>query len=59
MSAPEEVYILLETTQGVDTVPLVAHTTEQGAAMEMVSYPPDRQRHMWVAPVRLVDDHDD
>lgn len=37
--------------------PLVSHTTLQGAAMEMVSYSADEQRLMWVAEVRLVDDH--
>lgn len=48
---PDHVYVLMSNDQ-----PLVAHTREQGAAMEMVSYPPAEQKGMWVAPVRLVDD---
>lgn len=59
MSVPDEVYVLLEVTGGIDTTALVAHTTEQGAAMEMVSFDAKRQRNMWVAPVRLVDDRSD
>ena len=59
MSAPEEIYVLLKVTGSIDTTAVVAHTTEQGAAMEMVSYPAADQRNMWVAPVRLVDDQDD
>lgn len=59
MGVPDEIYVLLKTTGGVDAVPLVAHTTQQGAAMEMVSYPPEEQRYMWVVCVRLVDDGDD
>jgi hypothetical protein len=58
MPTPEEVYLLLKVTGGIDVTPLVAHTTQQGSAMEMVSYPAEEQRNMWVAPVRLVDDGD-
>jgi hypothetical protein len=58
MPAPEEVYLLMRVTGGIDVVPQVAHTTNQGAAMEMVSYPPEEQRNMWVESVRLVDDGD-
>lgn len=59
MAAPEEVYVLLKTTGGIDTTALVAHTSLQGASLEMVSYPPPEQKNMWVVPVRLVDDDDD
>lgn len=59
MPLPDEVYILMKVTPGTsESVPVIGHTTEQGAAMEMVSYPPETQRHMWVASVGLVDDHD-
>lgn len=59
---PEEVYVLLKgslLSGDHEVTPLVAHTTQQGAAMEMVSYPANEQRVMWVVPVRLVNDHDD
>jgi hypothetical protein len=59
MTTPDEVYVLMKTTGGIDTTALVAHTTLQGAAMEMASYPPADQRNMWVVAVRVVDDHDD
>lgn len=51
MSDSEDIYVLMD-----DTVPTGAHTKMQGAAMEMVSYPPAEQKRMWVAPIRLVRD---
>jgi hypothetical protein len=57
MSGPEEIYVLMKST-GVDGAPLVAHTTMQGAAMEMVSYSASEQQQLWVTSIRLVDDRD-
>jgi hypothetical protein len=49
------IYVLWENQTG----PMVAHTTEQGATAEMAGYSARMQAGMQVAPIHLVDDHDD
>jgi hypothetical protein len=49
---PEEIYVLT----GIDGVPLIAHTTEQGADEDMSTWGPQAQQRMNVKCIRLVDD---
>ena len=47
-----EIYVLVS-----KDIPVIGHTTQQGAAMEMVNYPPEKQKEMFVSMIVLVDDH--
>ena len=58
MDEDDQVYVLMKSSNVAieQAQPVIAHTTWQGAAMEMSDYTPEQQRGMWVHTVRLIRD---
>jgi hypothetical protein len=58
MDEDDQVYVLMKSgaTALQQAQPVIAHTTWQGAAMEMSPYTAEQQLGMWVHTVRLIRD---